>query len=105
MKAILRSGFLALAIVAVTIPASAGPLEDGLADAQRGDYETALKFWRPLAEQGHAKAQFNLGLMYFIGRGIPQDDAAAVKWWRLAAEQGDPVAQDTVIGFVLFSVT
>ena len=56
MKAILRSGFLALAIMALTVPANAGPFEDALAAAQRGDYVTALRLLRPLAEQGHAGA-------------------------------------------------
>ena len=55
MKAILRSGFLALAIMALTVPTNAGPVEDGLAAAERGDYAAALKFWQPLAEQGNAK--------------------------------------------------
>lgn len=53
-----------------------------------GDYERALTILRPLAEQGNAEAQFNLGIMYDKGRGVNQDDAEAVKWFRLAAEQG-----------------
>ncbi len=52
MKAILRSGFIALAIMALAVPANAGPLEDGVAAYERGDYAAALKFLRPLAEQG-----------------------------------------------------
>ena len=52
MKAILRTGFLALAIMlALTVPANAGPYEDGKAAYESKDYSTALKFWRPLAEQ------------------------------------------------------
>ena len=93
MKAILRSGFLVLAIMALAVPASAGPYEDGFAAHQSGDYATALEFWRPLAEQGDAEAQYALGLMHFIGRGIPQDDAGAVKWWREAAMQAHVEAQ------------
>ncbi len=96
MKAILRSGFLALAIMALAVPANAGPLEDGLAAvaaAKRGDYATALRLWRPLAEQGNASAQFNLGQMYDIGYGVSQDHAEAVTWYRLAAEQGVASAQ------------
>ncbi len=54
---------------------------------------TALREWRPLAEQGNALAQFNLGLMYMEGKGVPQDDAEAVKWYRKAAEQGVTEAQ------------
>ena len=60
---------------------------------ERGDYETALKEWRPLAERGNEAAQANLGFMYAKGQGVPQDDQEAVRWSRLAAEQGDAVAQ------------
>jgi len=41
----------------------------------RGDYATALKEWQPLAEQGDADAQFNLGSLYANGQGVPQDFA------------------------------
>ena len=37
--------------------------DDGVAAYERGDYATALEEWRPLAEQGDADAQFNLGVM------------------------------------------
>jgi len=51
MKAILRSGFLALTIMlASVVPANAGPWEDGVAAYNRGDYAGALKFWRPLGQ-------------------------------------------------------
>jgi len=55
---------------------------------ERGDYETALKEWRPLADQGYAGAQNELGAMYEEGKGVPQDYTEAVKWYRLAADQG-----------------
>ena len=45
------------------------------------------------AEQGHAGAQYNLGLMYVAGEGVPEDDTEALGWFRLAAEQGDAGAQ------------
>ena len=51
---------------------------------------------RQAAEQGDATAQFNLGVMYAKGEGVPQDDAAAVRWYRLAAEQGHASAQGTL---------
>ena len=54
MKAFLRTGFLALAIMASAVPANAGPYEDGVAAYNRGDYATALKIWRPFAEKGDA---------------------------------------------------
>ena len=60
---------------------------------KKGDYVTALKEWRPLAEQGLADAQFFLGLMYASGRGVPQDYKEAEKWYSLAAEKGQADAQ------------
>ena len=45
------------------------------------------------AEGGDAIAQFNLGLMYDNGEGVPEDDTQAVKWYRLAADQGNAFAQ------------
>ena len=54
----------------------------------KGDYATALRLWRPLAEQGDVRAQTNLGLMFYTGQGVPQDRAVAVTWYRKAAEQG-----------------
>ena len=43
----------------------------------RGDFATAERLLRPLAEQGNATAQFDLGGMYYHGRGVPEDHAAA----------------------------
>ena len=65
----------------------------GVAASKSGDYAAALKEWRPLAEQGHANAQFNLGVMYENGWGVPEDHAEAVRWYRPAAEQGHTKAQ------------
>ena len=45
------------------------------------------------AEQGVADAQFNLGVMYATGKGIPKNGTEAVRWFRMAAEQGDAKAQ------------
>jgi len=100
MKAILRSGFLALAMMlALAVPANAGPYEDGVAAFRRGDYATSLRLWRTLAEQGNARAQANLGLMYATGRGVPQDYAEALKWYRKAAAQGNVNAQEVLGDF------
>jgi TPR repeat protein len=65
----------------------------GVKAYERYDYATALREWRPLAEQGNAKAQYNLGAMYENGDGVPQDYAEAVRWYRKAAEQSDARAQ------------
>ena len=67
--------------------------QDGFDAHQKEDYRTAHRLWLPLAEQGHASAQFNLGLMYEYGQGVPQDYKEALKWYRLSAEQGIADAQ------------
>ena len=45
------------------------------------------------ANQGAAYAQFNLGVMYDFGMGVPENDAEAVRWFRKAADQGYAKAQ------------
>ena len=45
-------------------------------------------WYRKAAEQGHAHAQFNLGLMYSKGKGEEQNYEEAVKWYNKAADQG-----------------
>ena len=68
-----------------------------------GDYATAMREWRPLAEQGDRAAQYKLGQLYFRGKGVEQDYAAAARWHLLAAGQGDVtsmklLAEDYTLG-------
>ena len=95
--AAIRFAFLAAWLIAAFAgPAAAGPFEDAGIAYQRGDYATALRLLRPLAEQGVAGAQYNLGAMYDKGQGVRQDHTEAVKWYRRAAEQGDAEAQSNL---------
>ena len=48
---------------------------------------------REAAKQGYARAQYNLGVMYAHGNGVPKDEAEAVRWYRRAAEQEYAYAQ------------
>ena len=73
--------------------ANAADFSKGIQAAQAGDFKAALAELTPLAEQGHAEAQYNLGVMYDNGMGVPENDETAVKWYTLAAEQGDADAQ------------
>ncbi len=86
--AVLCAGFT----LGLTAPAWAG-WDEGVAAFKRGDYATALRELRPLAEKGGASAQYNLGILYDGGLGAPQDYTEAVKWYRKAAEQGHAKAQ------------
>ena len=57
------------------------------------DYKTAHQIFLKLAKKGHVEAQFNLALIYDLGKGVPKNHKEAVKWYRLAAEQGLAEAQ------------
>ena len=81
----------AAAIILVLASATAtmaGPLDDADAAIKRRDYATALRIVRPLAERGDANAQYNLGVFYDNGLGVPQDRIRAYMWLDLAAMQG-----------------
>ena len=77
-----------LLMLSLAAPVAAGPLEDADAAMKRHDYKTALRLIRPLAEQGNANAQYNLGVFYDNGLGVPQDRIRAYMWLSLAAMQG-----------------
>jgi TPR repeat protein len=85
----LKCAIAAVLLVSVfAAPVAAGTFEDAVDAHARGDYAKALRLIRPLANDGDASAQFNLGLMYTTGQGVQQDNAAAALWFRKAAEQG-----------------
>ena len=86
--------FLLVGCVCGTVSsARADTFEDGLQAAKRGDYAAAMAQWKPLAEQGNAMAQFNIGMMYARGRGVAEDPAQALHWYRMAAQKGYADAQ------------
>ena len=60
---------------------------------EKGDFDTALQIFIPLAEKGDLFAQFNLAKMYREGKGVSKDYRVAVKWFNLSAEQGNALAQ------------
>ena len=74
--------------------ARAADFAQGLDALDRGDYGTALREFRPLAERGNARAEYRLGTMLAKGRGVPQDYKQAVQWLNKAAMQGDAHAQN-----------
>ena len=94
MRDLIKAGLVALVLsLSLAAPVLAGPYEDADAAYFKGDYTTALRLYRPLAEQGNADAQYSLGIMYAKGQGVPQNYAEAVTWYRKAADQGVAQAQ------------
>lgn len=78
--------FIHCAVVALALTPSIG-VTQSFYDFLAGDYREA-------AAQGDAEAQYDLGRLYFEGKGVPQDDAEAARWYRMAAEQGHAKAQN-----------
>jgi TPR repeat protein len=73
--------------------ALAGPWEDGMAAYNRGDYVPAIRVFRTLAEQGNAKAQNVLGVMFRKGEGVPKNPMRAHMWFSFAAKRGEAGAR------------
>ena len=92
MKTIIKCSLIFVLSLFVA-PIHGDDLQDGRDAYKRKDYKTAIEKWNPLAEQGDATAQNNLGAMYNRGRGVPRDFKNAAKWLRLSAEQGHATAQ------------
>jgi hypothetical protein len=82
---------------------------EGVVAYQRGDYKSAMKQWKTIAEQkftldhdlewkigstqGTTEAQYGLALLYWQGKGTPQNYHEAEKWLLLAANSGHSDAQ------------
>lgn len=77
---------------------SASRFDDGVDAYSRKEYKKALKFWIPLADRGGAAAQYNIGLIYFDGKGVPRDNKKAFKWLRIASHQKHKKAQNKLAG-------
>jgi TPR repeat protein len=84
---------ISLLMLLMAGPAIAEPFEDATKAFHRGDYEAAYRLIKPLAEKGLPEAQFNLGLLYDTGQGVPQNYAEAATWYRKAAERGNAKSQ------------
>ncbi len=98
MKALARC--LAAVVASFTLAVSSlvvgTPEEDfraGLSAFNGGDFATAMRLWRPLADRDDPRAEAGIGFMYHRGLGVKTDDAQAAFWLRKAAEQGQAEGQ------------
>ena len=68
----------------------ADTLNEGLSFFKKGDYDSAIKWLKPFAEQGNVEVQIELGRC-FLGKC---DYGNAIKWLKPFAEQGNVAAQN-----------
>ena len=92
LKKILISSLLSIGLIGITCLTYAD-FNDGWTAFSKEDYKGASKEWKPLAEEGDAKSQTNLGILYYNGKGVLKDYKKAVEWLTKAAEQGEAEAQ------------
>jgi TPR repeat protein len=87
MNSFLRAATLSIvAAVAGSMVAAQDYYKDkGFAAFQAGDYATALKEWRPQAEQGISSAYINLGILYAEGKGVLKDPITAHMWYNIGS--------------------
>jgi uncharacterized protein len=100
MKMNRNRAWVAVVAIMMATPAFAD-VKAGVDAWSRGDYTAAITQWRPLAINGDADAQFNLGQAYKLGRGVPVDLKLAEDWYRKAALSGHLQAEDNY-GLILF---
>jgi len=77
-------------------PVKMRALEAGQLSYFFGEYKRAFTSWKPLAEEGLADAQANLGWLYQAGLGVEKDIQKAYQWYTKAADQGQAVAQNNL---------
>ena len=63
-------------------------VENGFEAYERGDFPNAVRMFRLVSEQGDSSAQYNLGMMYMEGEGVPQENIYAHVWFNIAASNG-----------------
>jgi len=86
VRAIVNSLLILLVLSVCPVhPGICGQLEDGIAAYDHQDYQTALKSFLLLADQGDAKGELYLGLMYEDGHGVPKSHADAMRLFRKSA--------------------
>ena len=68
-------------------------------DADQAEVDEVMKMLHEAAEHGTAKAQYNLGVLYDGGQGVPKDEALAITLYQKAANQGYASAQCKSVGW------
>ena len=93
LLALVFVGAVLFASAPISVAPSRGQTSEAFDAIKRGDYATAYRLLRPIAEQGDPQAQDKLGVMYEMGRGVPQNYQEAVNWFRRAADQHYALAE------------
>ncbi len=99
-------GLVSVLTMAAFLPSPAAALTgqqyyEGMDAYRRGDYATAYGRLLPFAERGIASVQHRIGVMTYLGAGVPADKPRAAQWYTKAAIQGAGEAQMRLGGMYL----
>ncbi|HQH28629.1 MAG TPA: hypothetical protein PLP17_14625, partial [Oligoflexia bacterium] len=90
-----RNWLVLLAVFIVTVVSFAqADFEQGLAAADRGDYQTAVREWQVCAQTRDVRCQYNLAVAYLRGEGVAKNEKLAVTYLEKAASAGDALAKE-----------
>jgi TPR repeat protein len=86
--------FTALVLTALIVSCGDADVQfsRGLQAYDGGDFDRAMEYWEPLAQNGHPRAEYSLGVMYFKGEGVVQDYDEALRRFQTSADAGAPGA-------------
>ena len=99
-----RPALMFCAMMAAAWAAAADPLADALKAYDSGDYRKSATLLRPLADRGDSVAQLKLGLLYYYGYGVPEDEGKALEWLKKSAAQGNLDAMYQIGNILTFGV-
>lgn len=88
----LKAFILAIALSS-SFSALSNDLELGIYQLNRGEFKQAISEFRPLVAEGYSPAQYQMGLIYQHGYGVPKNGIKALELFQLSAEQNYPDAQ------------
>lgn len=80
--------FIFALLVTLSHTATADSLADAIKAIEAGQSKQAAQLLTPLAIAGNSTAQFRLGILYYMGQGVPEDEKQAIFYWKKAASQG-----------------
>jgi hypothetical protein len=81
-------GLMISLMLAATV-ASAEPLADAVRAIEAGKHKEGAQMLKPLADAGNQDAQYRLGMLYYYGKGVKEDEKQAIELWKKAAAQGN----------------
>ena len=83
--------FFAFAFLCACQASGSSIYNQGVEAYENKDYTKAAELYQKAADQGHVRAEFNLGFLYQTGQGLPLDRVLSYAWATLAIKNGGSI--------------